>query len=97
MAQLSRIGGFQHYPRLRLLQWKDYMSNKNKFGNPKQLNLLAEMTDPRKDLINLKAVHPQMNHRRSVHMHATTPIIKKNQNLNDISNLYPSMYQQKSQ
>lgn len=53
---------------------------------------LAEMTDPRRDLINLAAVLPQVNHRRSNHVQRVESIMKKNRSTNDISNLYPSMY-----
>jgi len=35
-------------------------------SNPRAaIQLLAEMTDPRKDLVNLRAVPPQLNHRRA--------------------------------
>ena len=55
------------------------------------------MTDPRRDLINLTAVLPQVNHRRQVHTRPVTSIIKRSRSQNDISTLYPSMYTQKKQ
>jgi hypothetical protein len=55
------------------------------------------MTDPRRDLINLTAVLPQVNHRRQVHTRPVTSIIKRSRSQNDISTLYPSMYNQQKQ
>ena len=55
------------------------------------------MTDPRRDLINLTAVLPQVNHRRQVHTKPVTSIIKRSRSQNDISTLYPSMYNQQKQ
>lgn len=53
---------------------------------------LALLTDPRKDLVNLNAVLPQVNHRRQIHMQPVTSILKRTRSQNDISNLYPSLY-----
>lgn len=50
------------------------------------------MTDPRKDLVNLKAVPPQLNHRRSASLQQVSSIIRKSKSKVDISTLYPSMY-----
>ena len=70
MAQLSNIGPFSKYPRLRLLKWQDMCmepsstnSTRGKYQQPTRQRL-AVLTDPRKDLINLGAILPQVNHRR---------------------------------
>jgi len=68
---------------VRLLKWKDHF-----LGKPSRF--IAEMTDARRDLIHLKAVHPQLYHRRTSQSH--TPIIRRSKSLNSISNLYPSQY-----
>lgn len=101
MAQLSNIGPFSKYPRLRLLKWQDMCmepsstnSTRGKYQQPTRQRL-AVMTDPRKDLINLGAVLPQVNHRRQIHQKPVTPIIRKARSQNDISTLYPSMYTKK--
>ena len=47
-------------------------------SNPRAaIQLLAEMTDPRKDLVNLRAVPPQLNHRRAASIQNVKPIIRK--------------------
>lgn len=87
VVQLGKPGAFANYPRKRLLKWRDFRGQAGKYGGPRQN--LAEMTDPRRDLINLRAVPQQQNHIR----HNTYDgIIKKSRSLNDISSLYPSMY-----
>ena len=55
---------------------------------------LADLTNPFNDLVNLRNIAPQINHKRQ---NLQKPIIKKNRNLNDISNLYPSLYSIKTQ
>ena len=57
-----------------------------------QPNQLARMTDPKKDLVNLRAVPPQLNHRRSASVQPVRGIIRKSKSKVDISTLYPSMY-----
>lgn len=98
MSNLNKINGFQHYPRLRLLKWRDLVPNKSQ-GQRSAINMnqLAEMTNPLKDLINLKAVYPQLNHRRQVHVNPVTPIMRRARSINDITVRYPSMYAKKEQ
>ena len=91
---------FSSYPRLRLVKWRDFIpdpsaptSKYTRAASHKRLSL-TELTNPKRDLINLTAVIPQANHRKHL-FRSTTPIIKKNRNLNDISNLYPSLYTKK--
>ena len=88
VVHLGRPGAFANHPRKRLLKWRDFIGQAGKYGGPRYN--LAEMSDPRKDLINLGAVHIQSNHRRQILN--VPPIIKKTKSLNDISGLYPSMY-----
>ena len=54
------------------------------------------MTEPRRDLVNQQAVKPQVNHHRAQHITAVKPIIRKARSINDISNIYVSMYQRKA-
>jgi len=57
VVQLGKPGAFANYPRKRLLKWRDFRGQAGKYGGPRQN--LAEMTDPRRDLINLRAVPQQ--------------------------------------
>ena len=99
MAQLGKANGFAHLQRNRLLRWKDMVPNRNatNSSNPRAaIQLIAEMTDPKKDLVNLRAVPPQLNHRRAAQNQNVKPIIRKSRSQIDISNLYPSMYAKQS-
>lgn len=53
MAELSRMNQYAHLNRLRLLKWRDLTTGKNNARGS-----LAEMTDPRRDLVNIRAVPP---------------------------------------
>lgn len=104
MTQLGPGAVISNYPRHRALKWRDMVTDHSQKGSrgqrgygPGQQRLsLAQMTDPRRDLVNLTAIKPQANHRRSHHVSPVTPIIRKARSLNDISNLYPSMYQRQA-
>lgn len=99
ITQLGKPGAFASYPRLRLLRWRDMINDQTIAPSTKfvrqstKRNELALMTNPLKDLINLTAILPQANHRRTANMPASA--IKKTRSLNDISNIYPSMYTSK--
>jgi hypothetical protein len=54
--------------------------------------MLTQLTDPKRDLVSLTAVLPQVNHRRSAAVQRVESIMKKTRSTNDISNLYPSQY-----
>lgn len=57
---------------------------------------LALMTEPRRDLVNQQAVKPQVNHHRTQHITPVKSIIRRARSMNDISNIYGSMYQRKA-
>ena len=101
MTQLGPGAILPNYPRLRLLKWRDMATDQSSraraqkgysAGLPRLS--LALMTDPRRDLVNLTAVKPQVNHHRAQHISPLRSIIKKSRSINDISNIYASMYHQ---
>lgn len=71
VCQMGKPGMFNSYPRKRLLKWRDFIPDPaatsakyTRAASHKRLQL-AELTNPKRDLINLSAVIPQANHRRT--------------------------------
>lgn len=105
MTQLGPGSILPNYQRLRVLKWRDMTTDDSSYNNQYRQRgqkgfpvgmtrlSLAQMTDPRRDLVNLSAVKPQVNHHRTQHISPLKSIIKKSKSINDISNIYASQYQ----